>query len=710
MKRTIPYTIALLSLLSLAALPGKAQEPEYRIHRSEDKIILEGKIYYIHVVREKETLYGISKAYNVTEKVIASENPDVFAGLRTGMVLKIPADPVVDESEEIRDTRDYHYHVVKEGETLYFLSRKYGIDVTEIEKANPEVTVSDMQINQVLKIPKRKAPERDRDFPSDSFVYHYVNAGETLYSLSVKYDVSIEEIKEINPELRWGELKYDQYIKIPRRTDSPLTQSGETAADSLEVSSLFGRLLPDSLRVSLDSSALTPGLYPFDTVSAYEDTLGIPFWSTLRWRRIRPEPIEDRPVKVAMLLPLQLHWDEVSDTLEMEEGEEAQETGEEEEEKELINPRIIGYLEFYQGVMLATDSLRKAGYPVTLYTYDTRRDRGRIREILQKPEMRDMDLIIGPVNYWNLEIVAAFARRHQIPLLSPFSSREEPVQYNPWIFQVTPIYEVEFRAWAEYLSDYYNKTMILVHNGDANEYGKIRFLKNELFRRISEKADLEDLVFKEVIMNDSVNVDMANVLNKEQENLVIIPSDNEAYVSNVISPLFYQLDNYDIQVSGMPQWNRFRNIDLVYFHNLNIGYFTSFYMDFDKPEMNRFIEKFYRTYRTEPYRVSPRGYNLSIYGYDLMLAFVPALVNYGDNLIYFGEEMDSDPILGPYRFRRISDFGGHVNTYICVVRYYPDLSVRKEELDTRPGQEYRYRRYFRSQRDYREAPSRWDDK
>jgi LysM repeat protein len=677
---------AILSIFcfGLFMLPGGLLAQEYQVHRSKDKVILEGKIYYIHVVKEKETLYGISRAYNVTEKVIASENPDVFGGLRTGMVLKIPAEPLVDESREVRETEDYFYHVVKEGETLYFLSRKYGIDVIEIERANPEVTVSNLQVNQVIRIPKRKIPEKESDFPSDSFVYHYVKLGETIYSLSVKYDVSIEEIKAINPELRWGDLKYDEYIKIPRRTESSSAEAGYGTggmvihADSL---SLAGGLSPaDSLWTLEDSLRTRTGLW-YDTVPVERDSAGIPFWSTLRWRRIRPEPIS-RPIRVAMLLPLYLHWDEVADTLALPEGEEGSiETGVE-EEKNLINPRIIGYLEFYEGALLAIDSLRRMGYPVDLYTYDTERERDRTREILR-----------------NLELVAEFARNHKIPLVSPFNSGSEIVKYNPWVFQTTPTWEVEFRAWADYISDYYDKTMILVHNGDTSDYERIRYLKNEVFRRVSEKADLEDLVFKEVIMTDSVYIDMANVLNKEQGNLVIVPSDNEAYVSNVVSPLYYQLGEYDIQVSGMPQWNRFRNIDLVYFHSLNISYYTSFYMDFKKPEMKRFVERFFKSYGTEPYRISPRGYNLSVYGYDLMYTFVAALREYGHNLIYFGEEIENDPILGPYRFRRISDYGGHVNTYISMVRYYPDLSVRKLELDDRPGQNFRYRGYTRSDGD-----------
>jgi LysM repeat protein len=673
--------IVLLTVLVLLTDDGFPQTGEYPVHRSEDKIILEGKIYTIHIVAEKETLYGISRAYNVTQKVIASENPDVFAGLQPGMVLKIPAEPVVDESLQIRDTDEFFFHVLKEGETLYFLSKKYGIDVGEIERANPEVTVSNLQINQVIKIPKRKTPPAEMDFPAEDFVYHHVQAGETLYSLSVLYDVSVGEIKEINPDLRWGDLKSGEYIRIPRRPKITEDTRDEESVDGMKEDLSF-----TGDETSIDSLARHvfgrggEGISP-DSLPEAVERPGIPFWSTLRMRRIRPEPIE-RPLRIAMLLPLDLHWDETSDSLEILNGdEELMAEEEDEEEKNIVNPRIIGYLEFYEGALLAIDSLRKQGIKVHLYTYDTERNRDRTREILAKPELQGADLIIGPVNYWNLEIVSEFSRKHEIPLVSPFYSGKNLVYYNPFIFQLTPSYEVEFRAWAEYLSDFNDKTMILVHSGDTREYQRIRFLKNELFRRISRKSDLDDLVFKEVVMNDSVYVDMAQVLNMEQDNLVIVPSDNEAYVSNVISPLFYQLGDYDIQVSGMPQWNRFRNIDLIYFHNLNISYYTSFYMDFSKPEMKRFIEKFYRIYRTEPYRVSPRGYNLSIYGYDLLFTFSKALDEYGRNLVYFGEEIENDPILGPYRFKRISDYGGHINTYIGIIRYDPQLNVRKLEMD-----------------------------
>ena len=662
--------LAFLGFWSFGSLV--AQDSEFKVNRSENKIILEGHVYYIHVVKEKETLYGIGRAYNVTEKVIATENPDVFAGLRTGMVLKIPAEPVVREVQEIRDTDEFFYHVIKQGETLYFLSRKYGIDVVEIENFNPEVKYSELQINQVLKIPKRKKPEPEKRFAVDDFIYHYVNPGETLYSLSEVYDVSIEHIKELNPELRWGELRYDSYIRIPRPVDSLAVLEGKSVGDSLALDSLLT-----------------------DTLHIITDTVGIPFWSEVEFHDIRPKPIPGS-IQIVMLLPLHLHWDEIHDTVQVDTLAEELALPEEEEEK-IVNPRIIPYLEFYQGAILAIDSLKRKGYSITLTIEDTERSRSRTLEILRKDEMRDMDLIIGPANFWNLEVVADFAKRNRIPLVSPFSSNEQIVKYNPWVFQLTSYHQIEFLSWAEYLSDNYDKTMILVHNGDSLEYPKIEFLRKQIFSRISEKADLEDVIFKEVEMNDSILVDMGHVLNQEGENIVIVPSDNEAYVSTVISPLYYLLDEYDIEIAGMPQWNSFDDIDLEYFHDLNTSYYTSFHVDYEKEDLKAFISKFKEVYRTEPYEIRPRGYNLSVYGYDILNFFVPAVAEYGRNIIYYAEDLESEPVLGPYRFRRINDFGRHVNSYIAIIRFHPDLAIEKLELETRPNQ-YRYQRYTRRRR------------
>ena len=86
--------ILLVSLMGAASsfeeLVAQEQVP---VTRSNNKVVIEGNVYYVHVVKPGQTLYSISKAYNVTEKEITIENPGITSNLSIGQVLKIPANP-----------------------------------------------------------------------------------------------------------------------------------------------------------------------------------------------------------------------------------------------------------------------------------------------------------------------------------------------------------------------------------------------------------------------------------------------------------------------------------------------------------------------------------------------------------------------------------------------------------------------------------------
>ena len=73
------------------------------VERTNNKVILEGTVYYVHQVKPGETLYAISRAYNISQKEIAIENPGVISGLQIGQTLKIPVDPKLQEEINTSD-------------------------------------------------------------------------------------------------------------------------------------------------------------------------------------------------------------------------------------------------------------------------------------------------------------------------------------------------------------------------------------------------------------------------------------------------------------------------------------------------------------------------------------------------------------------------------------------------------------------------------
>ncbi len=654
------WILILISLFTCAF----SQEEGVVVRKSTEKVILEGKVYYIHYVREKETLYSISKAYNISESVIVLENPDLAAGLKAGMVLKIPADPVQVHKATIQSTDEFRYHIVSPGETIYSLSRKYGVKVEEIQKYNPEVEYSDLQINQVLKIPKKQSVQPKDTVSTEEYFYHHVKKGETLYSLSVYYSVEEELITEINPELKPGNLKTGEYIKIPRKPEI----------------------------IAPDTTVQIPDNLYWDSLAVSTDSTRIERWLETDCMELNPDPAKHR-LTIGLFLPLALRTKEIHDSIALRDAitkaEVSPDPGETrwreikklEEELSSINPRIIGFLDFYEGVLLALDSLKNSGISVDLYVYDTERDTIHFEQILKQNEMRKMDLIFGPVEANNLKIVADFGKKYQIPVISPFTDDQMLLRDNPYFIQMIPSQEIEFRNWARYLTNFASDSLIIIHNGDSLERETIDFLNQEIFEELAYRQNFNVLKLKEVIINDSAEYDMSQFLADSVKNIIIIPSANEAYVSNILTALFLHVANYDLQVFGMSNWHKFQSIDLEYMHLMGMNYFTSFYVDYKKKAVTDFIRKFKKVYGTEPYRLSPRGYNLSMYGFDLMYNFATLLCYYRNDFTRCPVNQDYKPMLGPYLFRKAGENGGFMNQFSIMIEYGRDFEIRQMIID-----------------------------
>ena len=121
----------------LLGLTGYVGAQEIKIEKSTEKIVYQGKSYYLHTVKAKETLFSICKAYGVSVDEVKALNDKSDNALSIGDVLRIP---VVEPFKSIDDK--FYYHRMKPKETLYSLSRKFNIKMKRILKDNPEYDVS----------------------------------------------------------------------------------------------------------------------------------------------------------------------------------------------------------------------------------------------------------------------------------------------------------------------------------------------------------------------------------------------------------------------------------------------------------------------------------------------------------------------------------------------------------------------------------------
>jgi len=123
----------------------------------KDKVVkLHGKKYYIHIVAKGETVYGVSKDFNLAVKDLVLENPKAMDGISPGDTLDVPfAVPVFPTTTATpqQDTVKYIYHKVLPKETLYSMTKQYGVSMAVIDSLNPELNDKGLRIGMILQIP-----------------------------------------------------------------------------------------------------------------------------------------------------------------------------------------------------------------------------------------------------------------------------------------------------------------------------------------------------------------------------------------------------------------------------------------------------------------------------------------------------------------------------------------------------------------------------
>ncbi len=635
-------------ILMLIFAPASPQEQPEPVRKSTEKVIINGKVFYLHAVQQGQTVYSISRAYNVTLQDIASENPGlILEQVRPGMILKIPvvtkAD-MLDASYFGLEQDDFIYHTVRQGENAYFLSKKYNVPLDIIYRYNPG-TSTGVQIDQVIKIPRKKVLkemiEGVRD--EENYIYYKAKRNDTLYALSQLYGVTVADIIYSNPELRWG-LKAGEFIKIPRKSQI-LTDTLQIAGDTLKADTLFQMMSVEEC----DSVYNTAGIETMNVV------LLLPFFSdfTVELKKALEDTsvISGDPNGVNII-----------------------------RNKSAIKGEY--YFEFYEGVLLALDSLRNSGLKLSLFVYDTEKDTNKVKGILANLEKHVPDLIIGPVFPETFRLAAAYAARHDISIISPLYSRTSQLEGFINAFQIVPSRETEFDGIAQFASGRLDYNLIMIHDADTSNKKEIDLLKNMLFEKFNNDSIYDQVVFKEVKFNDSLLLNMKHTLVPDRKNLVIVMSNNEAYVSIILSNLDENLKNFEIEVLGMPSWLAFRNIDLEYFHNLQVTLLTSFFIDYHDVNTRHFLKNCIRVLGYEPQELKSKGYNLTFLGYDIALYFIKAYASFGKDFRKCIHCMNAQSLLGKYRLVQKLPLNGFENTSIEFIKYNKDFTVCKLQQET----------------------------
>lgn len=554
-------------------------------------------------------------------------------------VLLISA-PNLIHSQEIKSNKTqvingvkYYMHTVAKGQTLYAIAKLYDRTVNDIVIENTDA-IDGIKPGQILKIPvdKIKAQEKTsvvtttNSVASDTagFVMHKVIAGETLFAIAKQYVVTVEKLKALNPELADG-LKAGQWIKIQQRiaakkeiteTKSTTLKKDVTAVQVQKVEPKIEKVIVEEKEEIIEKINFTG-----KKKDTYNIALFLPFHAN-EAARIDKEKL------------LQF-------------------------EEQLSNKSTIA-IQFYEGALIAIDSLKKQNIDAKIFVFDVDdTDSAKIETILKKSELAQMDLFIGPLYGSSFTPFAKYAKAKAIPIVAPFMQVNKILFNNPYVCKLSPSSALQLEQMAHFAVDSFAKqNIILVDNGNAKEYA---FFNS--FRTTSN----EELQKKGFAENDTIKIakgfnGVQAMLNSSKTNVVVLPSNNQSYVTEFLGRLNVQRDKYKIVLFGMQNWPSFDNIDLDYFNNLNTHLPSNTFVDYQNETTKKFIRNYRERFKTEPETYSYQGFDATYF-------FISELKKNGTGFL---KNITSDKYIGlitNYNLMQYPAESGFENKYVNILQY-----------------------------------------
>ncbi len=575
-----------------------------------------GVDYYVHTVDPGNTLFAISKMYSIPVEALLESNKNAAEGLQIGQEVLVPIN-AVDKRTARRSSvsldGSFILHTVQRKETLFSLSKDYGVDVNALIANNPGA-LQNLKTGDVIRIPGDTNKNANAVYlepaSSDTFLVHSVMKGDTYYNISKRYKITEDALAAANNGFPNG-LKIGDYITIPKYKEKFL----ESQRDSNRVA-------------GTDSSAITR--YPKGMKEAYTIGLYLPF-------EIELNDSLDRALS----------------------------------QKKDLNIFTEVALDYYRGSLLALDSLKRLGFDAKVYVYDLGGDVVDARQLTKQQSFKEMDLIIGPMHKSSLAVISDASRSQSTYLVSPNSFANEVFESNPYLFRAIASRETLLRYLGNYVAIQHEDDNVLMVNSEKGSDWPYRKMFKESYNRaagtfVNSISDSLRSVTKRLTDGGEVE----KWLKKDQLNVLVVPSNEVTFVTDFMTRLSRLSDTYDIQVYGLEKWLGFDDIDAAYKNRFKLRLVVPTYIDYKQEKVISFLEQYRGAYEMEPSQ-----YAYGFLGYDLMLFFGKALLSQGLGFANNVSATEMGGLGANYRFDR-STTGLEMENKAVYIIEYDDFEIK----------------------------------
>jgi LysM repeat protein len=443
---------------------------------------------------------------------------------------------------------------VKPAEGFFRIGKNFDTTEAIIREFNPHVT-DGLKAGMEIFIPIKKEIPAEKNYKE-----HVVERKQTIFRIRRMYDITEDELIEMNPHLKSRSIQTGEVLKIP-----------------LPKKELEKEVLKDEVKTENGENGKP--VKPETAEHQKQDKK--PVKETVKQHK--PETLN-----IAFLLPFML-----------------------DQKKEASDSRFV---EFYSGALLAIKHAKESGINFNIHTYDVERSDIKIMEILQDSAFAKTDLIVGPAFSNQVSVIGDFARMNKIKTLIPFSSRIFDIETNPYIYQFNPGQDAELQKIQEILQSESNQTNIIfaeLQHVSINDDG------NNLTRSLKQYLNSQQIPYQTLLLNPDSVYQFRQALNPLSDNIIFFNTNRINSISLYLRELNQLSSSVNLKIYEPYSWRNSR------IEKPRSFYLSVFKNEYPELSYEKYFADFSALFEWTPSNELPRydllGYDLLAYFINYVL-------------------------------------------------------------------------------------------
>lgn len=614
-----------------------------------------GKNYYVYVIKKGDSLFGISREYGWNYDQLQQLNPKAVSPLEKGMKIYYPANdtpqPEAAVASSVDEVAQPLSHIVKRGETVYAISRMYGIPVDKIYELNPGSK------NGIREGATLLLAEESRKDPQDNAEYYTIKKGDTLYGVAKDHYTTVAAIMKMNPGVSEKNFKADEVIRLPKRGTGVKSVTRKVEEERLTSFSTYKVEKKDTW----DTIAEKTGVDKSDLIEANGGRVDKPKNKSL----ITIPNIETSTVEKTVVEedPRELTNEGIAEIYDSVHG--IADTNNAREFKVallLSEPASRKDLEFTRGFLTGVDRLKRLSTKLNVVVIDGNRNS---TEVLNELSDVDPDLLFLTTEKGIPAYLSEYAEVSQTPMVNTFDVKNELYTRNPYIIQLlTPSNYFNDEIAAKIKMDYDDYT--LLYAGTADEGDQLASaIKDALPTSKVKSVSVESL--SQYPFRDDEKYLIYGYPTKKDDVAALLDAVKEA---KSLSPLT------EIAVIGRPSWIVYdENAMEERFHSANVLIPSRFYYDKNSIEARKFENSYKSLFDRTPAKSFPV---YACVGYDASLYFIEGLAEAEFDINALNSSKSG--VQSDFELYRPGNWTGMLNPIVYLVRFTPYNTIEKIEV------------------------------